>query len=169
MKIKSLVAATAIAVAGITNSFAAVSTLSPSASFSNVVSGAFIDNYSFNLGTASTVATALTNVEVVMGSFSFGKITNFSALLNGLSIFNLSSLSSSTPPVTVTTQILSGSSALPAGVFTLQVSGNAGSGASYGGSIVAAPVPEPETFAMLLAGLGMMGSIAMRRNKKKTS
>lgn len=39
-----------------------------------------------------------------------------------------------------------------------------------GGTInfVAAPVPEPETYAMLLVGLGVIGSIAVRRNKAKT-
>ena len=30
-----------------------------------------------------------------------------------------------------------------------------------------APVPEPETYAMLLAGLGLMATIARRRNKKQ--
>jgi hypothetical protein len=30
---------------------------------------------------------------------------------------------------------------------------------------VAAPVPEPETYAMMMAGLGMMGFIARRRRK----
>lgn len=30
------------------------------------------------------------------------------------------------------------------------------------------PVPEPETFAMFLAGLGLMGAIARRRNKTHT-
>lgn len=39
-------------------------------------------------------------------------------------------------------------------------------GSSYNGYITVTAVPEPETFAMLLAGLGLMGSIAMRRNKK---
>jgi hypothetical protein len=29
-----------------------------------------------------------------------------------------------------------------------------------------APVPEPETYAMLLAGLGLMGAVARRRNKQ---
>jgi hypothetical protein len=44
---------------------------------------------------------------------------------------------------------------------------------SYGGSIDnvsftnITPVPEPETYAMLLAGLGLMGTIARRRNKAK--
>jgi hypothetical protein len=32
---------------------------------------------------------------------------------------------------------------------------------------VTAPVPEPETYAMLLAGLGVMGAIARRRNQTK--
>ncbi len=29
------------------------------------------------------------------------------------------------------------------------------------------PVPEPATYAMLLAGLGLMGTVAVRRNKRK--
>ncbi|MBK9347554.1 MAG: PEP-CTERM sorting domain-containing protein [Burkholderiales bacterium] len=39
-------------------------------------------------------------------------------------------------------------------------------GASYGGNIGVTAVPEPETYAMLLAGLGLMGAIARRRNNK---
>ncbi len=31
---------------------------------------------------------------------------------------------------------------------------------------VAAPIPEPETYAMLLAGLGLLGVIARRRNRR---
>ena len=34
-------------------------------------------------------------------------------------------------------------------------------------SATLAPVPEPETYAMLLAGLGVMGAIARRRNAAK--
>jgi hypothetical protein len=37
------------------------------------------------------------------------------------------------------------------------------SGASLNGSFTIAAVPEPETFAMLLAGLGLMGFVARRR------
>ena len=33
--------------------------------------------------------------------------------------------------------------------------------------LVAAPVPEPETYALLLAGLGMVGSMARRRKQAK--
>ena len=35
-----------------------------------------------------------------------------------------------------------------------------------GGQLYVMSVPEPETYAMLLAGLGLMGAIARRRNKK---
>ncbi len=37
--------------------------------------------------------------------------------------------------------------------------------ASFAGSLNVTPVPEPETYAMLLAGLGVMGAIARRRSK----
>jgi hypothetical protein len=32
-----------------------------------------------------------------------------------------------------------------------------------------APIPEPETYAMMLAGLGMMGFVARRRKQKQTA
>lgn len=41
-------------------------------------------------------------------------------------------------------------------------------GGLYSGSIAAA-VPEPETYAMLLAGLGLMGAVVRRRGARKTS
>jgi PEP-CTERM motif-containing protein len=40
-----------------------------------------------------------------------------------------------------------------------------GAGASYGITSVTAPIPEPETYAMLLAGLGLMGFVARRRQR----
>ena len=46
---------------------------------------------------------------------------------------------------------------------------NGSVGGLYTGAIsVTAPVPEPESYAMLLAGLGVMGAIAIRRNKSKS-
>lgn len=42
-------------------------------------------------------------------------------------------------------------------------------GGAYNGSIEVTPVPEPEAFAMLLAGLGLMGAVVRRRSMNKTS
>ena len=42
-------------------------------------------------------------------------------------------------------------------------------GGAYAFMASAAPVPEPETFAMLLAGLGVIGTIAARRRNRANS
>jgi hypothetical protein len=54
-----------------------------------------------------------------------------------------------------------------AGAYHVDITGNAtGTGGGlYGITLSAAPVPEPETYAMLLAGLGLMGGIARRRKQ----
>lgn len=56
-----------------------------------------------------------------------------------------------------------------AGKYYLMVAGEGLGklGGLYNGSISVTPVPEPESFAMLLAGLGMVGAVARRRNKVK--
>lgn len=57
-----------------------------------------------------------------------------------------------------------------AGSYLVKASGSVSGGqlpnfAVIGANYTVTPVPEPETFAMLLAGLGLMGAIARRRNK----
>ena len=49
--------------------------------------------------------------------------------------------------------------------FTLDVKGtnSGGSSSGYSGIISVSPVPEPETYAMLLAGLGLVAFTARRR------
>ncbi len=62
------------------------------------------------------------------------------------------------------------SNSLAAGDYYLAVSGNMMSdgGASFGGAVsMAAPVPEPETYGMLLAGLGVLGFLARRRKQSQ--
>lgn len=48
------------------------------------------------------------------------------------------------------------------GNYYLLVSGTT-SGGTYNGNISLSPVPEPESYAMMLAGLGLMGFVARRR------
>ncbi|MCC2680679.1 MAG: hypothetical protein K0S36_243 [Nitrosospira multiformis] len=56
------------------------------------------------------------------------------------------------------------------GLHYLNVTGVAvgSEGGIYSGAIAAA-IPEPETYAMLLAGLGLMGAVVRRRGMRKTS
>ncbi len=58
---------------------------------------------------------------------------------------------------------------LVAGDYYLQVSGNmvSDTGASFGGAVMLAPVPEPETYGMMLGGLGVLGFLARRRKAKQ--
>lgn len=60
---------------------------------------------------------------------------------------------------------------LAAGSYLLQVTGNVlGNGkADYQGGVgvALAPVPEPETYAMMLAGLGLLGFAARRKQKNQ--
>ncbi|WP_229408902.1 FxDxF family PEP-CTERM protein [Massilia yuzhufengensis] len=55
------------------------------------------------------------------------------------------------------------------GDYYLQVSGNlvSDTGASFGGAVMLAPVPEPETYGMMLGGLGVLGFLARRRKAKQ--
>jgi hypothetical protein len=57
---------------------------------------------------------------------------------------------------------------LEAGNYYVMVSGNlvSDTSASFGGAVMlapTAPVPEPETYGMMLAGLGVVGFLARRR------
>jgi hypothetical protein len=88
-----------------------------------------------------------------------GAISNFSAVLMGGSF---------DPAVKdATSQTLSWGGVLGAGTYSVRVTGlTALDRTTYVGSVSAAPVPEPETYAMLLAGLGIMGAVARRKSQK---
>jgi hypothetical protein len=69
------------------------------------------------------------------------------------------------PTVSATTVVLNPLS-LAAGTYTLQIRGTVfgSSGGSYAGVLnLTNPIPEPETYAMMLAGLGLMGFMSRRR------
>ena len=62
-----------------------------------------------------------------------------------------------------------GQTLLSAGSYSLVINGlQSADAASYAGNlaVVAAPVPEPGTYAMLLAGLGVIGFLGRRRHQE---
>jgi hypothetical protein len=60
-------------------------------------------------------------------------------------------------------QWAAGVDTLWAGDYTLTVTGTARGVTTYSVDFTAAPIPEPETYALMLAGLGVVGYIARRR------
>jgi len=52
------------------------------------------------------------------------------------------------------------------GTYGLRFAGSTAGSASYAGTIDFAPVPEPATWATMIAGFGMVAA-AMRRGKRK--
>lgn len=53
--------------------------------------------------------------------------------------------------------------------FALKVYGLGGNGTGHAWYVPTSPVPEPETYGMLLAGLGMLGFAARRRKQKEAA
>ena len=99
----------------------------------------------------------LTFHELASGTATTDPINVMSAVLNGQTpafqgkrTFTIQTVGGVSPPFVLT---LSGNTNIP----------NVG----YHGTITVTAVPEPETYALLLAGLGLMGTIARRRSNKK--
>lgn len=124
---------------------------------------AFSDIYTFDLASFSSVAgTAVTlELDLPTSPGTEFRITDFAIAFYDAAN-TLIAQDVATAPDDYT---LSLSAMLPAATgYRFVVSGNVTGtlGGSYGGVLAAAPVPEPETWAMLLAGLGLTGWFARR-------
>lgn len=119
----------------------------------------FSDQFTFTISSA--------NLDAVVASISTN--TAFDLDITGFSLINTATsavVASGTQLSTGTldTWTLAGVT-VGAGSYALVVDGKVlgAYGGSFGGNVNA--VPEPETYAMLLAGLGVMGAIGRRKTK----
>lgn len=146
----------------------------------------------YDLGAVTAPSTYSDVVEVAVGSFSDqwifdiptalfsgGSVSNLKiSITNVGDLYNISGLSvqlyDNTNTVIVNLDSTSGSSAnykegsgvfAPANdyYFTVSGTGTGSLGGQYVFAVSTLPVPEPETYAMLLAGLGILGAVARRR------
>ena len=124
-----------------------------------VTAGAFTHTFNFTLSdagvaTGSLVTVALTAVGAA-GDIDFSSATlDGSAFAFGPNGFAESGFLSLTN--------------LAAGAHTITVIGSAVGGGTYTGTLNVAPVPEPATWAMMIAGIGVVG-FAMRRRADRVA
>lgn len=126
--------------------------------------GGYVDVYDFIIGAAGSAAGAAVGVELD-SPFSPGVEFNFSVLGVAFADASYQVLSLDVDP-TGGYSVLAN---LPtAGAYKFLVIGAATGtqGGSYGGVLqTVTAVPEPETYAMMLAGLGALGFLARRRRR----
>lgn len=153
MKLKSVALAAVLAASSIP-ALAVSGDLGPLSSdpegFGNIFptgAGVFSDTFTFSLASAMTVS-GLTG-------YLPGAFDSFALVLK------------SSTGGTIATDLTPASFtfALGAGSYMLNFVGfGADAGAFYGGNVTA--VPEPETYALMLAGLGIIGFISARRRER---
>ena len=118
----------------------------------------FTDTWKFTIATPLESAGWISNVVLS----TWYNITGFSTNLfagDGTKIFDLS-----THPLS-TADTLYGVGTYTPGNYYFEVKGTTTGtkGGLYAFSVTTQPVPEPETYAMMLAGLGLIGAVARRR------
>jgi hypothetical protein len=176
MKLKSLATAVVIAFSALganattTNLGAAVAGTPLSFNSGLVPVGSFDDYFTFTLPTNSGAGFSAITFDIpVLFSTTFTSASFFS------NADGIKGNEDDTNVGTFTTSAKALSLAMApvaAGAYYINIKGtSSGSfGGAYNGSIsttAVTAVPEPESYAMLLAGLGLMGVIARRRNKSK--
>lgn len=155
--IASLLLSSSSVFAATTTTTTSFSSLSDPKPANNYLTG----NYAFLL----LDPTLTNNIFDLSGSFSTGnKALNGLALFDGTTNTTLSFTTSATANNTYSFSALN----LSAGSYELRfnvASGGGTIGGNYSVSTVTSAVPEPETYGMMLVGLGLMSVIAFRRQK----
>lgn len=147
--------------------------LTYSNTFASSVSGTtFWDDYIFTIpdGSVNSITSSI-NLNSILGLSDLrarlytGSTHQTAAVASNELISAWGTTVNYSPTVSATTVVLNPLT-LSAGTYTLQIRGtvSGSAGGSYAGLLnIAQPVPEPETYAMLLCGLGLIGFMARRR------
>jgi hypothetical protein len=130
------------------------------AAFGNLNQGNFFsEKFSFTITGANSIDAYLSSISSRINNGL--DITGFD-LRDGNGLIVVHGLQGSTG----TTDLWSvNADSIAAGAYFLQVQGSvvSNTSGSFGGNVNITPVPEPETYAMMLAGLGLLGFLVRRR------
>ena len=163
MKLKTLAAASVVALTALSSHAASTSWGAHDAlemGGNTVTAGAIFDTYSFSLAAGASVTS---------GVLSFGNIVGGAYSLYS---YGVDGLMGTGDDVGLGAWTFGGvpathSVALNAGSYYYSVLGGSAGTSSYAiaSAVATAPVPEPETYALLGAGLGVIGFLASRRRR----
>lgn len=122
----------------------------------------FNDDYIFDLVLDSDVSGSATNLKLSLNGISFLNIDNFS-----LSLYDSANTFLGSATLMDGSYQLNDVFLTAGNDYYFRVSGTVSGwyGGSYSFSAVAQPIPEPETYALMLAGLGALGYMSRRRRQ----
>ncbi|MDI1298016.1 FxDxF family PEP-CTERM protein [Methylotenera sp.] len=136
----------------------------------------FFDDYVFTIpnGSVNSITTSL-NLNSILGLSDLrariysGSTHQTGTLAAGTIIEGWGTTLNYSPTASLTSVFLNPADTLVAGTYTLQIKGlvSGAAGGSYSGVLnVTTPVPEPESYALLMGGLMLIGFASRRRNKQ---
>ncbi len=161
---KNILVAAAMAIGATTGAQAA------SLSFSEVSSGNFVESFTVTASAVDKMVLRVSGLTSQFSSLSFGLwdgaslVTSATGTAVGGNTFAVFSDKTDSSVSLVANK-----------AYTLKITGTAVAGPNTAlGTVVVSngtvtPVPEPESYAMFLAGLGLMGAIARRRSSKRSA
>lgn len=136
------------------------------------IGNTFVDKYLFTLSGNYDSAASVTSSFLKSGTIKDLQITNFSIVqYDPLNQSVLQTYAGSNVTTGITDHWELNATGLQTGSYYLQVDGKVigNGGGSYGSDLTVSisAVPEPETYGMLLAGMGLLGLVARRKKAQQ--